>query len=620
MHLNKIYEKKTGKNLLVFVETYRDSNKKQKSRTVERIGYLEDFLDKYPDPISHFKEIARQKTMESKLKLDDTIEVKINKLDEMKYGDNDAFDIVLHYGDAFIAWIFYKLRLNKFIDARRKYYKDDYNLTNLFKLFLYERILNPSSKLENWKNRHKYYEKMDFTQAQVYAGLQRLGSLKESMLQFLNKSMVELYGRTFDYGFFDGTNVYYEIEDEDGLRMYGCSKENRKLPITQIGVMIDSKGFPISYDIYPGNTHDCTMLLPAIKRAREKFGIKKMVYVADKGFHSADNIANIILNHEGYVISNSVRGTKISSELRKKILSKSDYICFDVFGRRQDAFNEDTDFMFKLINTVESTNVRNLQGKKKKVEFNKMLLAYWSKKYEVRAKIDRQMTLEKAVLKSHSNSKTKIDNKHGSNAFLKTIITDQDNNIIENYNAMVKFDQEALDNTEALDGFYIIETNLAGRGWFGDTQPFKEGQSCRWRSDWGMLQLNRELTPLDIVSIYRGLWRIERSFRIMKSNLQMRPVYVWSKESIEGHFLTCFVSLLIMRILEKESDYKYSIEEISKALSKALLAQIEDGKYFTLYINNVIKKLSQNMKLGACQRAYTQQDLQKLFARTRKHE
>ena len=231
---------------------------------------------------------------------------------------------------------------------------------------------------------------------------------------------------------------------------------------------------------------------------------------------------------------------------------------------------------------------------------------------------DKMETLEKALLKSHTSSKSKIDNTYGSNRFLSTEIKEGEGNVVENYNATVKFNQNAVDDVEELDGFYIIESNLAGIGWYDDTQPFEEGQTCRWREDWGMLQLNRKLTALDIIGIYRGLWKIEDSFRTMKSFLKMRPVFVWSRKSLEGHFLICFLSLLIMRILEFETGNEFTTRHLTESLRKAFLAEISPGVYMTLYYDVVLMNLSRKMNLDANQMVYTQKDLQKLFARTRK--
>ena len=190
MHLNIIPEKKTGRKLMVYVETFKGEDHKQHQRTVEKIGYVDEFLDKYPDPVAHFREEARKKTegLGEKAK-NGIVNLSIQKDGIMRFDGNGEYDIRIHYGDAFIAWVIHRLRLDRFVDNRRKYLDLGYNLTNLMRLFIYERILSPSSKLTNWKNRGSYYEKMDFTQAQIYSGLQQIGEYKEDMLVHLDKVM-----------------------------------------------------------------------------------------------------------------------------------------------------------------------------------------------------------------------------------------------------------------------------------------------------------------------------------------------------------------------------------------------------------------------------------------------
>lgn len=620
MFVNSIPYGKEKRKMVVLQTRYVDSDGKTRTKTVEKLGYLDELEKIYPDPIKHFKQVAIERTKEeNEKKKDNIINLILQKDGIMPFDGNGKYDSRLKLGNAPIAWVINQLELDKLVKGKKQYTNIDYNLTNLLRLFLYERILSPSSKKRDWENRKCYYEKMDFKISQIYTGLQQLGKWKDDILESLNKKMCSLYGRKQGFGFFDGTNVYYEIENEDGYRMRGVSKENRPLPLTQLGVLLDSEGFPISYDVYSGNTNDTLMLKPAMERARSKYGLRNMIYVADKGFYSGDTIADAIVNHDGYVISNSVRGNKIDEELRKTVLDRSDYTFIGSDGKTQDSFSSDTIFMYKVINLPGKLNVKSKDGSKKVVKgAGRYIISFWSRKYSERAKIDRMATVEKAAVKSMTNSKSKVDNTYGSNAFLKTAIKDKEGNLVEDYKAQVLFNQEALDKVEELDGFYLIETNLAGKGWFGDERPFKEGEDARWREDWGMLQLNRTLEPLDIVEIYRGLWKIEDSFKIMKSFLEMRPVYVSSKESIEGHFLICFLSLLIVRILERRTDNAFTTEEIITSLRKSEIAEINTGTYINLYYDRVLQSLAKSMDLPLNQKAFTQKDLRNLYALTRK--
>ncbi len=621
MYVHAMPVAKENRSKLVLLQSYKGEDGKRKTRQVEDFGYTDDLEKKYGENyLEHFKKIAEEKTAEEKDK-ERFISVTLDKYENMAR-DYDERGEAMYYkplGYAYISKIISTLTLDKFVDNRRKNLDIEYNLTNLMRLYIYKRILDPGSKLDDWKNRKQYGKNMEFALNQMYSGLQQLGKWKEPMLEMLNTKMKEKFGRKNGFAFMDGTNVYYEIEDEDGFRMYGMSKEERSLPITQIGLLLDSNAIPMSYDIYPGNTNDCTMLRPAMDRVRTKFGLKNMIYVADKGFHDGKSFADCIMNHDGYVISNSVRGTHIDAALRKKVLDRTDYHCFDEHGKEQDKYVEgETIYMYKTINDSGSINVVDKDGNKRKVEgTGRYVIAYWSRYYSLRAKRDRQKSLEKAMEKSHTNSKSKIDNNYGSNGYLKTEVYDKDGKEVEDYTAKVKYDQTKVDEQESMDGFYLIETNLAGKGWFDDDKPFKEGEDSRWREDWGMLQLNRELSAMDIVDIYGELWKIEDSFRVLKSNLDIRPVYVYTEESLEGHFLICFLSLLILRLIQRQTGYRHTMNALIDALRKFGANKTCEGVYSATYYSKVMTDLNQSMNLHFNQRHYSDGDFKKLFGETR---
>ena len=626
MYINEMPIKIEGRSKLVLIQTQKGEDGKRHAKVIEEFGYTDDLEKQYgPDYKEHFKKIVQERDKEEKINNEGRyINVTLDKYANMakEYDERGEVRYLKPLGQAYIAKVISVFKLDAFVDSRRKYLKCEYNLTNLMRLYIYRRILEPTSKFKDWENQKQYGDKMDFTLSQMYAGLQQLAEWKEPMLLHLNKMMCEEFGRKSGFGFMDGTNVYYEIEDEDGFRMEGVSKENRKLPLTQLGVLIDSEGIPMSYDIYAGNTNDCLMMRPAMKRIREQFKLKHMIYVADKGFYDGKTIADCIINHDGYVISNSVRGTKISEKLRKKVLDDNGFKCFDGDGNEQDKFDEATTvYKYKVINEPGLLNVEDENGKKKKVNgCGRYIIVYWSSKYAIRAKADRQKTLETAMERSHSNSTSKIDNNYGANKYLRTEVHDKEGNDVEEYSATVKYDQEKVDEDEKLDGYYLIETNLAGKGWFEDTLPFKEGEECRWREDWGMLQLNKELTELGIVDIYGGLWKIEESFRIMKSDLSIRPVFVSSKKSIEGHFLICFLSLFVVRMIEKFTGRKYTMNALLRALRLFGMNDIGYDVYSITYYSQILTDLNLSLGLNFNQRVYERKDLKRCFGETRTRE
>ncbi len=622
MYVNSMYIAKEGRSKLVLLKKGKDENGEEHAKQIEVFGYTDDLEKEYGENyLEHFKKIAKERTAEEENRF---ISITLDKYANMAkdYDERNEVRYMKPLGHAYIAKVISAFKLDSFVDSKRKYLKSEYNLTNLMRLYIYRRILEPTSKLKDWENQKQYGDKMDFTLSQMYAGLQQLGEWKDAILMHLNKRMCEEFGRKSGYGFMDGTNVYYEIEDEDGFRMEGFSKENRRLPLTQLGVLIDSEGIPMSYDIYAGNTNDCLMLRPTMDKVRNQFNLKHMIYVADKGFYDGKTIADCIMNHDGYVISNSIRGTKISKELRDKALEEKDFHYFDEKGKAQTAFDEATTcYKYKVINEPGVLNVEDEEGKKKKVKgCGRYIIVYWSSKYALRAKADRQKTIEKAMEKSHTNSKSKIDNNYGANKYLSTEVYDKDKNKVEDYNAKVKYDQGKIDEDEKLDGYYLIESNLAGKGWFEDTIPFKEGEECRWREDWGMLQLNKELTELGIVDIYSGLWKIEESFRIMKSDLNLRPVFVSTRESIEGHFLICFLALFVMRMMERFIGKKYTMNQLLRALRLFGMNDIGYDVYAVTYYSQILTDLNLSLGLNFNQKVYERKDLKRCFGETRKKE
>lgn len=234
MYINEMPVKKEGRSKLVLIQAQKGEDGKRHAKVIEEFGYTDDLEKQYgPDYKEHFRKLVRERDEEEKRKNEGRyIDVTLDKYANMakEYDERGEVRYLKPLGHAYIAKVISVFKLDAFVDSRRKYLKCEYNLTNLMRLYIYRRILEPTSKLKDWENQKQYGDKMDFTLSQMYAGLQQLAEWKEPMLLHLNKMMCEEFGRKSGFGFMDGTNVYYEIEDEDGFRMNGPSKENRKLP------------------------------------------------------------------------------------------------------------------------------------------------------------------------------------------------------------------------------------------------------------------------------------------------------------------------------------------------------------------------------------------------------
>ncbi|MDD3367217.1 MAG: hypothetical protein PHS67_08135 [Sphaerochaetaceae bacterium] len=363
------------------------------------------------------------------------------------------------------------------------------------------------------------------------------------------------------------------------------------------------------------------------EKVRAQLDMDHLIFVADKAMLSGENIADVIIQHNGYIFSKSVRGG--TALLKKTVRDLDGYLKFDESGTPISTADTTTpvSFMYKVLDEVKNTYVPDDEGERKSVQgVGHYQIVYWSAKYAQRAKLDRQAALEKALATSHSHSKDVIDNNHGKNKYLKTQIYDKKTKTrLETYDAKVVFDFEKLEEDESLDGYYVIETNVTGLRPYIDARGKETGEvesmgtkKSRWLKKEGMLQLNRIITPLDIVDMYHGLWKIEQTFRVTKSELEARPVYVSRKDCINAHFLTCFISLLLVRILEHELNHEFSSEQIITSLNKANVVELNSTTFKTLYYDKVLKELKDETGIDFGMNVYRRAALRKIFAKTKK--
>ena len=626
MYVKTLIEKKSGRTLMRYIEGYRE-NGKVKHRTVERIGYVDEFTHLYEDPIAHFKEVAKQKTALKKARQKAvTVELMPEALLPFD-AETQSYDCMKNIGHAALSQVFHALELHTFFDRRRKYLDISYNLTAVMKLLIYERILEPGSKRAAWLGRSKYFDKMDFDLNAVYRSLSIIPKYRDDLLTHLHQQMVSQYERDSTILFYDVTNYYFEIDQEDSFRRKGVSKEHRPLPIVQMGLFMDQAGFPVTYDLFPGNMNDCTTFTPMSEQVRTQLDVKHLIFVADKAMLSGTNIAEVITNHNGYVFSKSVRGG--TQNLKDTVRDPEGYQKYDESGNPISALDTETpvSFMYKVLDEVKDTYVTDTDGKRKTVQgVGHYQIVYWSAKYAKRAQADRAAAVEKAIVASHSQSKDVIDNNHGKNKYLKTEVYDPTTHEkIEGYEAKTVFDARKLEEDESLDGFYVIETNVTGLRPYVDKRGHETGElepafsaPQRWLPDEGMLQLNKVVTPLDIVEMYHGLWKIEQSFRITKSELEARPVYVSREDRIQAHFLTCFISLLIMRILEHETGGAYASQRIRESLKKANVVELDASVFKTVYYDTVLQTLKDRYGINFGQNVYTRDTIKKMLAKTKK--
>ena len=600
MFVQTIPEKKTGRTLICYY-VGRRINGKTKQFLVEKLGYLDEFTDKYPDPIAHFKEEAKRLTLEEKARKQ-TFEYSLGEhfdfskeFNKAETGTLEKNSLVRSSGVLPLLKLYRELELDYFLDIKRQYRKTGYNHNHIFQMLVFGRILSPDSKLGTWRDRNRLLFNADFSDDDVYRSLEFFSSVREEMLGHLNRQMCDRYGRRTTLMYYDVTNYYWEIDDDDDLRKRGCSKEHRPEPIVQMGLFMDSNGLPVTYGLFPGNTNDVITMRPMMDRLIAGMDNESIIYVADKGMMSGMNIAQIIMDHNGYVISSSVRGA--TDEMKG-------------FVKNQDGYIETENGCFKYKSRIVPRKIRvqTIENRIVEVSINERQVVFWSRKYQQRAKADRDKAIEKALSRAGNGENTVLNNHAGNRFIQKAIFDSEDGKLVENPQFGFQIDEDLRAREEELDGYYIIRSNVFGL--LDESKPFSANpDKVRWHKADGILEMNRTVSDMDIVDMYRGLWQIEQSFRITKSILKARPVFVHNESSIEAHFLSCFVALLILRILEKKTQERIPVETLVDSLRKANLAELPNGSYMNIYCDNVINDIGKALDLQLNRKFYSKRDL-----------
>jgi len=557
-----------GKKYLSIVQGYRDPlTKKSRAKTIKSLGYLEDLLKQYPDPIAHFKQVIAE--MNEKAKLEKQ-QYTVN-IDPNARIDGDTRKSI---GYAPLSAIYHTLGLHTFLNNKARYTDFKFPLNDIMKTEVFSRILFPNSKKSTWENRHLFFEKNDYSLDDVYRCLTYLNKIKDDVQNHIHNKMVEKYGRTNELMYYDVTNYYFEIDEQDELRRKGVSKEHRPDPIVQMGLFVDAKGIPVTYRLFPGNTNDCETLIPFMRDIKRDYGIKKTITVADKGLNTGDNIAWNILAGDGYVYSQTVRGGH--KELKDYVLDDNDY---RKFGERS-----------KIKSRIypREINVTDINGKKKKVRIDEKQVVFYSEDYDKRAKAERESALQKARDMVNNPSKYNRATSYGAAKYIKNLEFDPKTGEVLTKKSIPLFDEDKICEEEKWDGYYAIVTS----------------------------ELDK--TDEEIIEIYRGLWKIEESFKVTKSCLDARPVHVTRQDHIQAHFLICFVALVIIRLLENQLSNQFSAQKIADSLSKATGYFLSENFYHFGYTDDVLQKIEKTTGIPLCNKYLAVGEIKNIFAGTKK--
>ena len=571
MYLRKCPNKKTGRVQLDIVQAYRDKDGKSKHKSVLHIGYLDLAEKQYPDPIAHFTEVARQMTAEYK---EQTKPVHIEFY--LKQAMEKSYDECKNFGYAALSKIYHELDIKSFLGNRQRSVKTDFNLNSIFRLLVFSRLLYPASKKHTYENRNRFFERSDFSLDDVYRSLGAFAKVKDGLILHLHNRLKAAYGRDTSMVYYDVTNYYFEIDEQDRLRRKGVSKEHRPDPIVQMGLFMDANGLPITYGLYPGNMLDKQTFIPMMDRIQDNFQLKRVIYVADKGMTCGDNIGQILMDKNGYVFSYSIRGA--NKEFKDFVLNQSGY-----------KFNADHSFKLKSRIYPREIMVTAVTGQKRRIAIDEKQVVFYSEKFAEKARRDRAAALQKAEELIKSPAKYNRATAYGAAKYVKGIVFDpKTGEVLTKAKKSLSLDLDLLREEEKYDGYYGLVTS--------------------------------ELDELDqkVIDIYRGLWKIEESFKVTKSEFETRPVYLTREEHIEAHFLICFTALLIARILEYVMKSKYSVGTLLDSLKKANCFRLEQNYYVFNYYDQVLADIGQALGLDFSLKYRCLSDIKKILGEVKK--
>ncbi len=438
---------------------------------------------------------------------------------------------------------------------------------------------------------------------------------KDDLLIHLNNKITENYTRDTTLLYYDVTNYYFEIDYQDEHKKKGVSKEHRPNPIVQMGLFMDDKGLPVNYKLFSGNTNDCKTLIPMMGEKRLDLDIRDIIVVDDKGMMSGENISRILSQKNGYVISSSVRGA--SKEYKEYVLKQDDYEYKEIPVKQRYenlSKNKENSYTLKvktqtLPREIAVPNIKT--GKKTNIIINERQIVFYSDKYAKKAKRDREAALLKAF--DTIENKKSIPKSFGCYKYIKEEYLQKDGELIKPSNSQLFFDDKKLEKEEALDGYYVIFSNVIGLE--EGEEPF--GKKSTFTKD-GFFKLNKRVDTQDIIKIYRGLWEIEETFKITKSSFEARPIYHRNWDRIETHFLTCFVSLVMMRLLETNLESKWSTERILKSLKAANGSLISGNLYNFNYVDEVLLEIQEKFGITLDRQFLTIGEITKIMAKTKK--
>ena len=524
------------------IKDYTNINGKRTTKIFEKLGNQQQVEDRFGknNTIQKIKEYINELNSKDKNEL---VKLELNSSKRI-IKEKRNFNI----GYLFLEKLYNDLKIKDICNKIQDQYKFEFNLNEVLSYLVFARIIYPSSKLETFKQCQNFIEQPTFKLHDEYRALSYIANNIDFIQENLFINSKNVIKRNSKVIYYDCTNYFFEIDEEDDLRRYGISKEHKPNPIVGMGLFMDGDGIPLSFNIYPGNQNEQKTLIPEESKIINDFKLNdtKIILCTDAGLAS-DEIKNYnIKDGRGFVITQSLK--KLKEEYKEQVFDKKNWRLsgdlkhlynLDEIENNENLKEKYYDSLFYKIIETETKSVKQ-----------DTIVTFCFKYFDYNRNI-RNSQIERAKKNINLNNVTrKGKNQNDPNRFIEEISSTTDG-VVANEKTY-SINEALIKEEEKYDGYYALSTNLIG---------------------------NID----DILKITKGRWEIEESFRIMKSDFLARPVNLSREDRIKAHFMTCFISLLIYRILEKKLDYKYTTKEILDTLRNMNITELKGSGYIPSY-------------------------------------
>lgn len=536
----QIVKSKNAQSLYVVKTVY--NNKKRTNKVIEKLGTYENLRKElYPnEPIEWAKKYVEEL---NKQEQEGTRNI-IVKYNPTKIIEKDTQKL-FNGGYLFLEKIYYELGINKICKQISEKYKFEYDLNNILSRLLYGRIIFPSSKLATYNVSKQFIEQPNFELQHIYRALEVISKENEFIQSELYKNSLKKSKRNTGILYYDCTNYFFEIEQEEGLKQYGPSKEHRPNPITQMGLFMDGDAIPLAFNISARNTNEQGTLTPTEEKILKDFELSKFIVCTDAGLASTDNRKFNNKDERAFITTQSIK--KLKKHLKEWALAKTGW------RLNKDLKEYDISKLEESEDTIEKYKNKVFYKERwiKENGLEQKFIVTFSLKYKYYQQQIRNNQIERAQ-KAMNNKNFKLEkcNQNDYKRFITKTAVTKDGEVADNN--VLSINMKQITKEEQYDGFYGVCTNLDD---------------------------NAE----EIIKINQRRWEIEESFRIMKSEFKARPVYLSRDDRITAHFTTCFLALVLHRYLEKELEEKYTATQIIDTLRNMNLIKHNEDGYIPVY-------------------------------------